>query len=88
MEVVKVSKWGNSSAIRIPKSILKRLNISLDQNASNVEFELHLNENNQIVLTPKDQDEGYLQTLFKNYEVSDFDKVRFDWGEPRGHEIL
>ncbi|EAE3519185.1 TPA_asm: hypothetical protein GHI96_14840 [Listeria monocytogenes] len=88
MEVVKVSKWGNSSAIRIPKSILKRLNISLDQNASNVEFELHLNENNQIVLTPKDQEEGYLQTLFKNYEVSDFDKVRFDWGEPRGHEIL
>lgn len=88
MEVVKVSKWGNSSAIRIPKNILKRLNINLDQNASNVEFELHLNEKNQIVLTQKDQEEGYLKTLFKNYEVNDFDKVKFDWGEPRGHEIL
>lgn len=88
MEVVKVSKWGNSSAIRIPKNTLKRLDINIDQNASNVEFELQVNEKNQIVLTKKDQEEGYLKTLFKNYEISDIDKVSFDWGEPRGHEIL
>lgn len=88
MEVVKVSKWGNSSAIRIPKNILKRLNINIDQNTNNVEFELDLNEKNQIVLTQKDQEERYLKTLFKNYKVSDFDKVKFDWGEPCNHEIL
>ena len=53
MDVVKISKWGNSNAIRIPKNILRSLDINLEDEMSNVEFELNLNEENQIVLTQK-----------------------------------
>jgi len=88
MEVVKISKWGNSNAIRIPKNILRRLDIDLEDEARNIEFELDVNEKNQLVLTQKKQEESYLKSLFKDYEMSEEDKIAFDWGEPRGHEIL
>ncbi|MGX7024450.1 AbrB/MazE/SpoVT family DNA-binding domain-containing protein [Vagococcus hydrophili] len=86
MELVKLSRWGNSNAVRIPKNILNKLEINTD--SSEVEFELELNSNNQIVLTQKEEDKNYLATLFKNYEVSESDKVELDWGEPKGVELF
>jgi antitoxin MazE len=86
MEFVRLSKWGNSNAIRIPKNILK--NLSISENDSDVEFELSINDNSQIILTKRAEEENYLEMLFKNYEVTEKDRVDFDWGEPRGIEIL
>ena len=87
MELVKLSKWGNSSAIRIPKNILKSLNISDAE--SDIEFELNVSDEKQIILTKKvNNEENYLETLFKNYEITDDDKISFDWGSPRGTEII
>lgn len=85
-ESVKMSKWGNSNAIRIPKAILMKLDIS--EEAKNVEFEIELTANNQIILTKKRSEENYLRELFEDYVVTESDKVEFDWGEPRGHELF
>lgn len=88
-ESVKLSRWGNSKGIRIPKNILKSLNISED--IKNVEFDISLDENKNIILTKQveeNNEENYLRFLFKNYETKNSDKVDFDWGEPRGHELF
>lgn len=34
------------------------------------------------------KEENYLEELFKNYEFKEEDRVDFDWGEPRGIEII
>lgn len=34
------------------------------------------------------KEENYLETLFADHVPSESDKVDFDWGEPKGHEIL
>ena len=60
-ESVKLSSWGNSKAIRIPKNVLKTLNISED--IKNIEFDLSLDRNNNIILTKKIElinEENYL----------------------------
>ncbi|MBO1307081.1 hypothetical protein JZO70_12965 [Enterococcus sp. 669A] len=81
-QVVKLSKLGSSNAICIPENIWKKLNIDPE-----AKFYLDVNEKKQIVLTRVEND-NYLQTLFKDYDAKESDKVTFDWGEPRGREML
>lgn len=35
-----------------------------------------------------DGQSNYLKELFDGYQAKESDVVKFDWGEPRGHEIL
>ncbi|UDM72634.1 hypothetical protein [Vagococcus fluvialis] len=44
--------------------------------------------NENIKEVRRAEGENYLEMLFKNYEVTEKDRVDFDWGEPRGIEIL
>ncbi|GAA0356720.1 AbrB/MazE/SpoVT family DNA-binding domain-containing protein [Caldalkalibacillus horti] len=43
-----LSKWGNSSAIRIPNQILKRLELE-----AGAEVEIHVTSDNDILIRPK-----------------------------------
>ena len=77
-----VSRWGNSSGIRMPVEILKKANINLyDKLFFNVDAE------GRIILTkaplPK---EGTLEYLFQNYEGGSFKTEIIDLGEPAGKE--
>lgn len=47
MATAKLSKWGNSSAIRIPNQIVKRLNL-----AEGSEMQITITSENEIVLRP------------------------------------
>lgn len=35
-----------------------------------------------------DKEKTYLEELFEDYNISEEDKVDFDWGNPVGHEII
>ncbi|WP_339274064.1 AbrB/MazE/SpoVT family DNA-binding domain-containing protein [Paenibacillus sp. FSL W8-0426] len=48
MTTATLSKWGNSSAIRIPNQLLKRLNLE-----EGSEIEIRVTENNELLLRPK-----------------------------------
>lgn len=48
MTTVTLSKWGNSSAIRIPNQLLKRLHLE-----EGSEIEIRVTENNELLLRPK-----------------------------------
>lgn len=47
MAITKLARWGNSSAVRIPKSILDKLHLN-----ENDQLTVNVGVNNAIVLTP------------------------------------
>lgn len=80
MEQVAVRPWGNSQGIRIPKSILEKMNISI---SDTLQIEV---KNDMIVLKKIFRHKTFEERVAEyNGEISVCD---FDWGEPEGKEIL
>ena len=76
---IRIQKWGNSSGIRIPSTILKSLNIKVNDKL-NVE-----KQNDKIVISKPKKHITFKERL-KNYDT--FEKPEpFDWGEKVGKEI-
>ncbi|MCL2163790.1 MAG: AbrB/MazE/SpoVT family DNA-binding domain-containing protein [Oscillospiraceae bacterium] len=77
-----VSKWGNSSGVRIPIEILKKANIGL-----NDKLFLEVEKDGCIVMSkiPAPQ-KGTLEYLFKDYHEKPFQTELPDLGEPVGNE--
>lgn len=85
MVVSQLAQWGNSQGIRIPKEILKDLNVNIDDQLD-IKFEIKV-ENGRIILDPR-REKTMLEVLFEDFDgdASDY-KTSVDWGEPRGKEI-
>ncbi len=76
----RLQKWGNSSGIRIPSSILKALNLKPDDTI-NLE---HVDD--KVIITKKKDKKISLEEEFKNYHGENLAKD-FTWDEPVGREI-
>lgn len=63
-EALKLRKWGNSNAIRLPKEMLKQVGITPNDDEVRVNV-----TNDAIVIKPKKEDK-ILDELFKNYDSS------------------
>ena len=76
----RLQKWGNSVGIRIPHSILKELNLQINDliNIERVE--------DRIVITKQINPKISLAERFANYHGENLVK-EFEWDEPRGKEI-
>ena len=76
----KVQKWGNSLAVRLPKSIAKE---SLLKEGSEVNLGI---QGRDVVISLSKKPRYTLKELMK-----DFDKKKqhkeFDWGKPMGSEV-
>jgi len=80
METVKIYKWGNSQGIRIPKKLIKKLDLRIDD-------ELIIEEkDNHIELKKIETEKVSLEKLFKNYD-EEYEKINFDWDNKVGKEI-
>ncbi len=77
MEAV-VKEWGNSLALRLPKSMLKELNVKKD---TKVELKI---EGNRIVIEPKKDDT--LKNMLKKITDKNLHK-EIDFGKPMGKEV-
>lgn len=79
-EVLKIQKWGNSQGIRIPKKILKTLDLSINDNVL-------IEEEKDCIKIKKIEKEKRktIKELFANYE-GDYKSEEIDWGEPVGRE--
>ena len=75
----RLQKWGNSSGIRIPSTVLKSLNIK-----TNDKLEL-VQEDDKIIITKSKNNKISLKERFKNYKGKN--PVEFEWDEPQGREI-
>jgi antitoxin MazE len=77
---VKISKWGNSLGIRLPKMAIETLQLK-DNDSVEV-----LTEGKTIVIRPV---KITLEKLFEGYHGGDYEP--YDWGEldgPAGRELL
>lgn len=61
-EALKLRKWGNSNAIRLPKEMLKQVGITPNDDKVSVNV-----TNDSIIIKPK-KEEKLLDKLFKDYD--------------------
>ena len=77
---VRIQKWGNSSGIRIPSSILKNLNIKTNDI-------LNINqEDDKIIISIPKKKKISLEDRFKEYHSKNLAK-EFSWDDNIGREI-
>lgn len=80
MDQVAIKAWGNSQGIRIPKDILDQLQLKV---SDILEIEI---ENDAIVLRKQFKHKTFEERLAEyNGKISACD---FDWGDPKGKELL
>ncbi|MBO4776540.1 MAG: AbrB/MazE/SpoVT family DNA-binding domain-containing protein [Lachnospiraceae bacterium] len=80
MDHVALRAWGNSQGIRIPKSIMDKLDLKI---SDVLDIEI---ENDAIVLRKQFVHKSFEDRLKEyNGKISVCD---FDWGEPKGREML
>ena len=77
---VRIQKWGNSSGIRIPSSMLKNLNIKTNDI-------LNINqEDDKIIISVPKKKKISLEDRFKEYHSKNLAK-EFSWDDNIGREI-
>jgi len=82
---VNLAKWGNSTAIRIPKDLLKKLNID-ETNFENVSFSIDVKYD--MLILKKKQNKTKFELLAEKSKGEKLNpKENIDWGEPVGKEV-
>jgi len=82
---IKLTKWGNSAAIRIPKTVLEELNINYNV-IENVSFVVNI-EGDKLILK-KNQEKTKFELLAEQSEGEKLNpKIDIDWGDPIGKEV-
>ena len=82
VQVLKLGKWGNSNAIRLPKGMLEKVGITPTDQEVSVDV-----TTDSIVIKPK-KEEKMINKLFENYDSSNpypFETV--DKGGAVGEEL-
>ena len=77
---VKVQKWGNSIALRIPKAFANQISI---QSGSSVDLSIH---DGKLIIEPISQEEYNFEALISEVKESNLHK-EYDNDEPKGREI-
>ena len=77
---IKLQKWGNSDAIRIPSAFLKSLGLK-----TNDKIDIH-QEEDKIIITKSNKTKVSLKDLFADYHGEN-QSNDFEWDEPKGKEI-
>ena len=77
---IRIQKWGNSDGIRIPRNILKSLNIKTND-ILNIE-----EVNKKIIISIPEKKKISLEKKFKEYKGKNLVKD-FSWDESVGKEI-
>ena len=80
-EYTTLSQWGNSKATRIPASVLKLLNIDVNQ-----KFSVSV-QGQSIVLTPETIQATSIHELFADWEDDGLRHRELDWGKAEGEEL-
>ena len=80
MDQVTIRKWGNSNGICLPKNVLEQLELNV---SDTLELEV---QGNTIILHKRFQHKTFEERLAAYQgKMKAYD---FDWGEPKGRELL
>lgn len=76
----KISKWGNSHGVRLPKDVLSRAGISQTDC-------VEITAVGKKIVISKVETEPSLENLFRGYDMSRYTAKELDWGSPAGKEV-
>lgn len=76
---IRLQKWGNSSGIRIPSTILKSLKLKVNDKVTIEQLD------DKIVISKSKKEKISLSERFRNYNGDIIED--FNWDSPRGREI-
>ena len=81
-KAVKITKWGNSFGIRIPASLLKEVNMEVNEMVY-----IESDHNSRLVINKSPEPKpGTIEYLFKDYSGERFKTELIDLGGPVGNE--
>ena len=80
--ILNLASWGGSTALRIPKSFLRQLNMTEKMTVT-----LKINSNNELVVAPYVKRMS-IQERFALYPADYVHEDELDWGEDVGEELL
>ena len=66
MEVLKILKWGNSSGMRIPKSIMKTMNLH-ENDQVQMEVEMVNGRRRLVIQSENEAKDPTIEELFENF---------------------
>ncbi|NVY96530.1 PbsX family transcriptional regulator [Lactobacillus sp. DCY120] len=78
-EQIRLAKWGNSKAVRIPSQIIKQLEDNQDMTVAI--------KDGSITLTPIKKCPTNIHELFKDWQDDGKRDHELDWGESVGNEV-
>lgn len=83
LATAKITKWGNSQAIRLPKEILAQVNLQVDDT---IIIDII---NGQIIIKKAENYPSYqpLEKLFANFQ-GNYEEKETHWGKDVGAEML
>lgn len=76
-----LSQWGNSEATRIPKQVVKKLGLKVNQ-----KLKIKI-KNGSIVLTPEKKKPTNIHELFAGWKDDGKRDHELDWGKAQGNEL-
>ncbi len=82
---INLAKWGNSAAIRIPKTVLDELNID-STNLENVSFSVDI-EGDRLILKKKIEKTQFELLAERSTGEKLNPKVNVNWGKSVGKEV-
>ena len=85
MEVLKILKWGNSSGMRIPKSIMKTMNLH-ENDQVQMEIEGVDGRRRLVIQSENEAKDPTIEELFENYHGGRQKVDLQDLGEAVGNE--
>lgn len=77
----KITAWGNSKGLRIPRKFLETLHIS-----DNQEMQISV-KNNSLVITPVTEEPNSIHELFAGWKDDGIRGNELDWGMAKGEEL-
>ena len=81
---LKIQKWGNSDAVRLPKKLLESLKLKTNDK---VEAKI---DNNSIVIEKANPHKSLKERYYEFYQSNKIPKYHseeIDWGTPEGDEV-
>lgn len=82
IKTLKLVKWGNSNAVRLPKEMLNQVGIASTDSEVSVETTA-----NSIIIKPK-KEKSTLEKMFENYDGKPYPFEIVDKGGAVGQELL
>jgi antitoxin MazE len=78
----KIQKWGNSLAVRLPKAIIEKADLIIED-----EVDIDVEDTGKVVLLPCRQKKYHLKSLLADITPANLHD-EMDFGEPQGREYF